>query len=132
MTADKQIVRIGPFKELIASGVKAGDLLTLSGQVSIDGEGNIVGAGDVGRQLRQSYLNVQEVLAEFGASGVNIVDETWFVTDIPDVMANVESLMAIRQEVLGSATRDVKHTLLQVAGLIEPKLQIEVKCIARL
>ncbi len=55
----KPIVRIGPFKELIASGVKAGNLLTLSGQVSIDSEGNIVGAGDVCRQLRQAYLNVQ-------------------------------------------------------------------------
>ena len=75
MTLAKQIVRIGPFKELIASGVKVGDLLTLSGQVSIDGEGNIVGAGDICRQLRQAYLNVQEVLAEFGASGDNIVDE---------------------------------------------------------
>jgi enamine deaminase RidA (YjgF/YER057c/UK114 family) len=100
--------------------------------VSIDAEGNVVGAGDVCRQLRQAYLNVQEVLAEFGASGDNIVDETWFVTDIPDVMANVESLMAIRQEVLGSTTRDVTHTLVQVAWLVVPELQIEVKCIAHL
>ena len=132
MTTSKQIVRIGPFKDLIASGVKVDDLLTLSGQVGVDNAGEVVGAGDIVAQLGQAYANLLEVLAEFEASADSIVDETWFVTDMNDVMANVERLVAIREEVLGVPTRDVTHTLVQVAGLVMPELLIEVKCIARL
>lgn len=127
----KQIVRIGAFKEIIASGVKDGDLLTLSGQVGVDDEGGVVGAGDVCAQLGQAYANLLEVLEEFGVSADRIVDETWFVTDIQDVMANVERLVAIREEVLGEPPRNVTHTLVQVSALVMPELLIEVKCIAR-
>ena len=130
MSQKKQVVGIGPFKELIASGVRVGDILTISGQVGIDAEGNSVGAGDVCQQARQAYINLQEVLVEFGVSGDCIMDETWFVTDMEEVMSNVEKLIAIRQEILGSKTRDISHTLVQVAGLVEPDLSIEIKCIA--
>ena len=131
MTTSKQIVRIGPFKDLIASGVRVGDLLTLSGQVSVDAEGAVVGAADIGAQLVQSYANLLEVLAEFDVSPDRIVDETWFVTDMEDVMANVDRLLAVREEMLGVSTRDVSHTLVQVSSLVMPELLIEVKCVAR-
>ena len=132
MTTTKQIARIGPFKDLIASAVRAGDLLTLSGQVSVNKEGEVIGVGDIGAQLKQAYTNVMEVLAEFDAPPGSIVDETWFVTNIEDVMANVEQLISIREEMLGSSTRDVAHTLVEVSRLVELELLIEVKCIARL
>ena len=92
----------------------------------------MIGVGDVAAQLRQAYSNVVEVLAEFDASPDSIIDETWFVTNIEDVMANVERLISIREEMLGSSTRDVAHTLVEVSRLVELELLIEVKCIARL
>lgn len=132
MPTSKQIVRIGPFKDLIASGVKTGDLITLSGQVSVNHEGEVVGAGSIGPQLCQAYSNILEVLAQFDASADSIIDETWFVTDMQNVMANIEQLMAIRKEVFGAPLSDVTHTLVQVSSLVMPELLIEVKCIARL
>ena len=131
MSSSKQVVRIGPLKDIIASGVKVDRLLTLSGQVSINPEGSVVGTGDIGAQVRQSYINVQEVLVEFGASMQNVVDEMWLVTDIQDVMANINQLGTIRSEVYG---RDpgVTQTLIQVSGLVMPELLIEIKCIAML
>jgi len=129
MSSSKQVVRIGPLKDIIASGVRVDNLLTLSGQVSLNPEGQVVGTGDIGAQVHQSYINIQDVLVEFGATMKNVVDEMWLVTDIQDVMANINQLGAIRSEVYGRDP-EVTQTLIQVSGLVMPELLIEIKCIA--
>ena len=131
MTTTKEVVRIGPFKDFIPSGVRVGDLITLSGQVSVNQEGQVVGEGDLAAQLTQVYANTREVLGRFGASMGNIVDEMWLVTDVQDAMVNVERLFKIRSDALGG-NADVTQTMMQVAGLFMSELLIEVKCIARL
>src|ERR1041384_4201323 len=65
-----------------AQAVKVGDTIYLAGQVSHDAEGNIIGVGDMEKQMRQAYANVAEVLARYGATMDNIVDEVLFVTDM--------------------------------------------------
>lgn len=45
--------------------------------------------GDITMQLKRAYTNVHSVLAEFGAWPDSIINETWLVTDIVDLMANV-------------------------------------------
>ncbi|MDP6376749.1 MAG: Rid family hydrolase [Pseudomonadales bacterium] len=108
----KQIVRTGPFGDLIASGLRIGDILTLAGQVGIDDEGATIGVGDICAQTRQAYLNVLEVLSEFGVAPDRIMDETWFATDIQAVMANVDAMLETRLvELPGSTTQDVSNTL---------------------
>jgi 2-iminobutanoate/2-iminopropanoate deaminase len=91
----------------------------------------VVGEGDLAAQLTQAYVNVREVLEQFGASMENIVDEMWLVTDVQNAMANVERLFEIRNEALGG-NADVTQTMVQVAGLVMPELLIEIKCMARL
>jgi len=59
----------------------------------------------------------------------NIVDETWFVTDIDDCMSKVEALFVERERLYGKAP-EVSQTLVQVAGLVDPTFKIEIKCIA--
>jgi enamine deaminase RidA (YjgF/YER057c/UK114 family) len=44
-----------------------GDAVHVSGQVAWDADRNIVGAGDIGRQLRQSLENLSIALASVGA-----------------------------------------------------------------
>jgi enamine deaminase RidA (YjgF/YER057c/UK114 family) len=61
-----------------AQSVKVGDTIYLSGQVSHDDRGNIVGLGDMEAQMRQAYANIQKVLAQYGAAMENIVDEILF------------------------------------------------------
>lgn len=129
MSSSKQVVRVGPLKDIIPSGVRLGNLLTLSGQVSLDADGKIVGDGDIVAQVAQTYANVEEVLAEFGASAQNIVDEMWLVTDIQDAMKNIGQLGKIRSAVYGKDPA-VTQTLVQVSGLVMPELLIEIKCIA--
>lgn len=131
MASGKQVVRFGPFKEYIANGVRLGDALYLSGQVSVDAAGNIVGAGDLAAQVRQAYANVAEVLEHFGATMDDVVDEMWLVTDMQNTMGHIEDLFGIRAEAYGQ-TPEVTQTLVQVAGLVMPELLIEIKCIAHL
>jgi 2-iminobutanoate/2-iminopropanoate deaminase len=131
LAIEKQVARFGPFKEYIADGVKVGNLLTLSGQVSVDDEANVVGAGDISLQVRHTYTHVQSVLAKFDATMDNIVDEMWLVTDMEVVMDNIDALFQMRAQAYGS-TPEVSQTLIQVAGLVMPELMIEIKCIAHL
>ena len=65
-----------------AQAVKVGETIYLSGQVSHDEEGNIVGISDMETQMRQTYANIQKVLSQYGATMDNIVDEVLFVTDM--------------------------------------------------
>lgn len=131
MAMNKQVARFGPFKDAIANGVKVGNVLHLSGQVSVDGEGNVVGRGDLGAQVRQAYANVEEVLAKFDATMDSIVDEMWLVTDMQDAMGKTQEVFRIRAEAYGG-NPDVTQTLVQVAGLVMPELLIEIKCVAYL
>ena len=99
----------------------------MAGQVGIDESG----AAPEGllEQMSLAYGHVQDVLAQFGATMDNIVDETWFVTDVNDCMAQVEALFTERHMIYGKAP-EVSQTLVQVGALVDPALKIEIKCVA--
>ena len=99
------------------------------GQVGIDAAG-VAGDG-IAEQARLAYVNIQEVLSKFGATMDNIVDETVFVTDMSEIMSNIESVYGHRAAAYGGLP-EVCHTLVQVAALVMPELKIEIKCIAHL
>ena len=65
-----------------AQAVKVGDTIYVSGQVSHDEEGNIVGLKDMEAQMRQVYNNIRKVLAQYGATMDSVVDEVLYVTDM--------------------------------------------------
>jgi enamine deaminase RidA (YjgF/YER057c/UK114 family) len=111
-----------------SQAVKVGDTIYVSGQISHDETGEIVGAGDVEAQIRQAYVNIKKLLAEYGASLENIVDETWFVTDIEAADAVGGGL---RKEIY-SGIPVTALTVVQIGRLAFPELLIEIKCVARL
>jgi 2-iminobutanoate/2-iminopropanoate deaminase len=129
MSIDKKTYRSGPYKNIFAQGVQIGNVIYLAGQVGVDNAG-LPGA-DVVEQVRLAYSNIRKVLSEFGATMDNIVDETWFVTDVNEIMADAESIFGSRAEAYGGPP-EVSQTLVQVAALILPELKIEIKCIAHL
>src|SRR5215213_6451142 len=107
---------------------KVGDTIYVSGQVSHDEEGNIVGLKDIDAQMRQAYTNIQKVLAQYGATMDNVVDEVLFVTDMDTAFA---AAVKCRQEVF-SGIPVVASTIVQIQRLAFPELMIEIKCIAKL
>ena len=125
----KKLHRSGPYADLFSQGVQVGNTLYLAGQVGMDDSGAT--PEDLLSQMKLAYHNIKAVLAEFGADMDNIVDETWFVTDVKDCMAQVEALFTERHMIYGKAP-EVSQTLVQVGALVEPALKIEIKCVAAL
>ncbi|MEO8320472.1 MAG: Rid family hydrolase [Bradyrhizobium sp.] len=55
------------FAQVAIISMPSGDAIFVSGQVAWDADRNIVGIGDVGRQLRKSLENLATALASVGA-----------------------------------------------------------------
>jgi enamine deaminase RidA (YjgF/YER057c/UK114 family) len=61
----------------------------------------------------------------------NIIDETWFVTDMDECMENVADIFGAREAVYGRKP-EVSQTLIGVSALVTPVNKVEIKCIAHL
>ena len=82
-----------------AQAVRVDDTIYVSGQLSHDGQGNMVGAApldDSGKirdhsnmeiQMRQTYANAKKILSEFGATLDDVVEEVLYVTDMDTAFA---------------------------------------------
>ena len=130
MTIRKKTMSLGmPWEKEYgyAQAVQVRDTIYVSGQVSHDDKGNIVGVGNMEVQMRQAYMNVQKVLAEYNATMYNVVDETLFVTNMD---AGFAAAVKCRQEVF-SGTPVVANTIVQIQRLAFPELMIEIRCIAK-
>jgi 2-iminobutanoate/2-iminopropanoate deaminase len=110
-----------------SQSVKVGDTIYVSGQVSHDDSGNIVSPGNMEAQMRQAYTNIRKVLAQYGATMDNIVDETLFVTDMNTAFA---AAVKCREDVFFGVPV-VASTIVQVQRLVFPDLMIEIKCVAK-
>ncbi len=110
-----------------SQAVKVGDTIYLSGQVSHDDKGNVLGVGNMEAQMRAAYANVGKVLAQYGASMDNVVDEMLFVTDMDAAFA---ARVKMKQEVF-SGSPVLGSTIVQIQRLAFPQLMIEIRCIAR-
>ena len=111
-----------------SQAVKVGDTIYLSGQVSHDDKGNVLGEGNMEVQMRATYANVGKVLAQYGVSMDNIVDEILFVTDMDAAFA---ARAKMKQKVF-SGSPVLGSTIVQIQRLAFPQLMIEIKCIARI
>lgn len=130
MTINKETKSLGmPWEKEYgyAQAVKLGNTIYVSGQVSHDDRGNIVGRGNMEAQMSQAYFNVQKMLAQYGATMDNIVDEILFVTDMDAAFAAASKC----REKAFSGTPIVSSTIVQIQRLAFPDLLIEIKCVAR-
>ena len=129
MKIDKKLFRAGPYSDFFSQGVQVGNILTLAGQLGDDAEGNV--PESISAQMENCYKNIQNVLNEFGASLENIIDETWFVTDVNECMENVDEIFSTREKIYGCKP-EVSQTLIGTTALVLPDYKIEIKCIAYL
>jgi 2-iminobutanoate/2-iminopropanoate deaminase len=130
LTINKETTSLGmPWEKEYgySQAVKVGDTIYVSGQVSHDDRGSIVGSGDMDAQMRQAYSNIQKVLAQYGATMDNIVDETLFVTDMNTAFA---AAVKCREDIF-FGTPVVASTIVQIQRLAFPELMIEIKCVAK-
>ena len=127
MSINKKLYRSGPYADLFSQGVQVGSALYLAGQVGTDASGDV--PDSLVEQMKNAYQHVESVLKEFDCTIDNVVEETWFVTDMQDCMSQVQDLFAARKDVFGKIP-EVAQTLVQVSGLVDPAFKIEIKCVA--
>tara|TARA_A200000113_G_scaffold207728_1_gene205524 strand:- start:197 stop:586 length:390 start_codon:yes stop_codon:yes gene_type:complete len=126
---EKKLLREGPYADFFSQGVQVGNVLTMAGQIAVDDNGNT--PDDLKSQMIMCYENILKILDHFGGTLENIVDETWFVTDIDECMENVSEIFAEREKIYGCKP-EVSQTLIGVNALVQPNLKIEIKCIAHI
>jgi enamine deaminase RidA (YjgF/YER057c/UK114 family) len=103
--------------------VAAGDFVFVAGCTSVAGA-QFVHPGDAYAQTRQAIANAADGLTGLGASLADVVQTRMYVTDIS------------RWQEYGRAHGDVfgairpAATMIEVAGLIEPEMLIEVEVVA--
>ena len=123
----KKLLREGPYGDFFSQGVQVDNVLTMAGQIAVDENGNT--QADFKSQMIICYENISKILDHFGGSLKNIIDETWFVTDMNECMENVSEIFAEREKIYGCKP-EVSQTLIGVNALVQPNLKIEIKCIA--
>ena len=79
------------------------------------------------QRRRAAYHNIEKLLAQYGATLDNIVDETWFVTNIEAADAAAGKL---RKEIFAGSPI-AALTVVQIERLAFPDLLIEIKCVAK-
>ncbi len=103
---------------------RVGDLVFVSGQVSVDASGNLVGEGDCETQAEQVLNNVEAALKAAGATMSDVAKITAFLIDSNDYPAYA-SVRSRRFLMPGPASSTVF-----VKGLVSPRYLIEIEAIA--
>ena len=99
-------------------------LIFLSGQLSRDSQGKIVGAGDMAEQTRQCIRNMQTVLESAGGTLDDIVSIVVYTTDI----RQFKEIVAARMEFFKNKLQT--STIVEVNHLADPGLLIEFQATA--
>jgi 2-iminobutanoate/2-iminopropanoate deaminase len=103
---------------------RVGDTLYISGQLSLDPSGALVGRGDAEAQAEQCYRNIKTIVERFGGSMDDIVKITQYITDL-----EYRPLVARpRDRYLG--TPGPSSTLVVIKGLAIPDCLVEIEAVA--
>ena len=124
---NKKLYRTGPYADFFSQGVQVGNVLTLAGQLGDNDDGSV--PEDIKNQMINCYNNIKNVLSEFGATLDNVIDETWFVTDVNECMENVSDIFDERENIYGCKP-EVSQTLVGISALVQPQYKLEIKVIA--
>ena len=104
--------------------VVPGKLVFLSGILSRNADGEIVGKGDMRKQMQQVFENITVALEAAGATWQDVVKRQTFTTDIDEFYKHVD----IRTKLMGGALST--STAIQISRLSHPDFMIEVEVMA--
>jgi len=104
--------------------VVPGKLVFVSGMLSRNSAGEIVGKGDMAAQIRQVLENIGTALAAAGASMADVVKRQIFTTDIDAYFKHIDAHMAHEGSNLSTSTA------VEVRRLSHPDFLIEMEVVA--
>ena len=104
---------------------RAGNMVFVSGHVSVDAEGNLVGKDDAYAQSVQVLSNVDAALRVAGATRADITKITAFLINSEDYAGYAKARLEFFEGDPGPASSTVF-----VKGLVSPDYLIEIEAIA--
>ncbi len=126
VTERRRVSSNSPYEDVIgfSRAVRAGDTVYVSGTVAWGDDGKLVGEGDVYAQARQTLRNIERALEEAGATMRDVVRTRIYLTD----MRRWEEAARAHTE----AFAEVKPaaSMLEVSGLAEPAMLVEIEAVA--
>jgi len=99
-------------------------MVYISGQIALDKDGNVVGAGNMKAQAEQVFKNLEAALTAAGAKFSDVVKMNIFTTDVDQI----DAIREVRGRYFGEATP--ASTLVQIVHLARPEFMLEVEVIA--
>lgn len=105
--------------------VRGGRLVYLSGQVSQDAQGKVVGKGDIRAQTRQVFANLKAALEAVGADWSNVVKMNTYLTDA----ANIAAFREVREEILANLKPRPASTAVVVSKLFGEEWLLEIEAV---
>jgi len=109
---------------VVVSGAR---MIYVSGQISQDADGNLVGQGDLEAQTQQVYKNLQLTLGAAGASFMDVVKLNVYVVDYKNEYREI--LQRVRGRYV-SKDHPPASTLVGVQALARPGLLVEIEAVA--
>jgi aminoacrylate peracid reductase len=106
-------------------GVRADNVVYVSGMLALDREGQIVGVGDVTAQTRQVLENIKDVLESAGGSMEDIVFNAIFLAD----MSHYADMNAVYKTYF-PANPPARYCIR--AELVKPEFLVEIASTAHL
>jgi 2-iminobutanoate/2-iminopropanoate deaminase len=110
---------------LLSQGIRVGNLLLVSGQVGIDGAGELVSLDDFEAQADQAFRNLSTVLEAGGSSLDRVAKVTIFLTDMA---ANFPKVVELRRKWFTAPYP--ADTIVEVRSLYRPEVMLEIEAIA--
>ena len=103
--------------------IRTGNMLFISGQAAIDGQGNIIGPGDCARQAEVIFDRIKALVEETGGTLSDVCKTTTFITD----PANYAAFNQVRQRYF---SQEPPASSTVVTNLLFPGMLLEVEAIA--
>ncbi len=114
---------VGPYSHVV-SAPPGGRLVYCAGAVAFDGEGKVVGKGDIVAQTRQVMENLRIALEAADASFDDVVKVTNYVVDA----GQWPEVLPVRAEYIREPFP--ASTFVEVRALMFPELLIEIEAVA--
>jgi enamine deaminase RidA (YjgF/YER057c/UK114 family) len=102
---------------------RAGDLVTVGGQVSLRGRGEVVNPGDRGRQTATALRNIQRALATVDARMSDVTQVTAFYEGTP---SDLETILALTRTAFGERPPPIVPVPLPFLAYRDMVIEIEV------
>jgi enamine deaminase RidA (YjgF/YER057c/UK114 family) len=101
-------------------------VLHCAGQASVDGDGNVLHAGNMAAQLNQAFDNLETVLGQAGFALTDVVRLNYYVTDVQAFSAAGATIGGR----LASVPVKPCGVLLGVSSLFHPDAMVEIEATA--